>query len=89
MPRMLSGHLQGRVLSMFCKMIQPSRILEIGTYTGYSALCMAEGLTSNTELYTIDINEELEEIVQRYIKHLLSEKKLSRTQVMLQPSFPA
>ena len=68
MPRMLSGHLQGRVLSMFCKMIQPDRILEIGTYTGYSALCMAEGLTPDGKLYTIDINEELEEIVQRYSK---------------------
>jgi len=68
MPRMLSGHLQGRVLSMFCKMIQPDRILEIGTYTGYSALCMAEGLTPDGKLYTIDINEELEEIVQRYLK---------------------
>lgn len=58
-PRMLSGHLQGRVLSMFSKMIQPERILEIGTYTGYSALCLAEGLTPNGKLVTIDINEEL------------------------------
>jgi len=68
MPRMLSGHLQGQVLAMFSKMIQPSRILEIGTYTGYSALCLAEGLSADGKLYTIDINEELEEIVQRYIK---------------------
>lgn len=67
MPRMLSGHLQGQVLAMFSKMIQPRRILEIGTYTGYSALCLAEGLTDNGKLYTIDINEELEEIVHRYI----------------------
>jgi len=67
MPRMLSGHLQGRVLAMFSRMIQPKRILEIGTYTGYSALCLAEGLTSDGKLITIDINEELEEIVQRYI----------------------
>ena len=51
MPRMLSGHLQGRVLSMFSKMIQPRRILEIGTYTGYSALCLSEGLIDNGLLY--------------------------------------
>ncbi|MCX6195139.1 MAG: O-methyltransferase [Flavobacteriia bacterium] len=65
-PRMLSGHLQGRVLSMFSKMIQPDRILEIGTYTGYSALCLAEGLTSIGKLVTIDINEELAPRVRSY-----------------------
>jgi caffeoyl-CoA O-methyltransferase len=65
-PRMLSGHLQGRVLSMFSKMIQPERILEIGTYTGYSALCLAEGLTPNGKLVTIDINEELAPRVRSY-----------------------
>ena len=58
-PRMLSGHYQGRVLSMVSKLINPKNILEIGTYTGYSALCLAEGLQSNGELHTIDINEEL------------------------------
>ncbi|TNE79574.1 MAG: O-methyltransferase [Bacteroidetes bacterium] len=68
MPRMLSGHIQGRLLSMFSKMIQPKAILEIGTYTGYSALCMAEGLAEGGMLYTIDINEELEDMVRRYIK---------------------
>jgi caffeoyl-CoA O-methyltransferase len=61
MPRMLSGHLQGRVLSMISHMIKPQRILEIGTYTGYSALCLAEGLGQDGKLITIDINEELEE----------------------------
>lgn len=66
-PRMLSGHLQGRVLAMFSKMIKPSRILEIGTYTGYSALCLAEGLTNEGELITIDINEELTDMVQKYV----------------------
>jgi predicted O-methyltransferase YrrM len=66
-PRMLSGHLQGRILSMFSHMIQPKRILEIGTYTGYSALCLAEGLTPDGKLITIDINEELEDRVRRYI----------------------
>jgi len=65
-PRMLSGHFQGRVLSMFSKMIQPKRILEIGTYTGYSALCLAEGLTPDGKLVTIDVNEELAARVQSY-----------------------
>lgn len=66
MPRMLSGHLQGRVLSMLVHMLKPSQILEIGTYTGYSALCMVEGMTPLGTLVTIDINEELEERVQGY-----------------------
>jgi predicted O-methyltransferase YrrM len=57
---MLSGHLQGRVLAMISFMIRPDRILEIGTYTGYSALCLAEGLNAGGKLITIDINEELE-----------------------------
>ncbi|SMD31684.1 Predicted O-methyltransferase YrrM [Reichenbachiella faecimaris] len=65
-PRMLSGHVQGRILSMLSHMIRPKRVLEIGTYTGYSALCMAEGLDSKGELVTIDINEELEPLVQKY-----------------------
>ena len=67
-PRMLSGHLQGRVLSMISKMIQPKRILEIGTYTGYSALCLAEGLKENGQLITIDKNYELEGFVKEYIQ---------------------
>ncbi|MDB2674950.1 O-methyltransferase [Flavobacteriales bacterium] len=67
-PRMLSGHLQGRALSMFSKMIRPKSILEIGTYTGYSAICLAEGLQNNGKLYTIDINEELESMSSSYFK---------------------
>ena len=67
MPRMLSGHLQGRVLSMLSKMIRPSCILEIGTYTGYSAICMAEGLEPGGKLHTIDINEELADMVHEFI----------------------
>jgi len=67
-PRMLSGHFQGRVLSMFSKMIQPECVLEIGTYTGYSALCLAEGLRDNGKLITIDVNEELESRVRNYFK---------------------
>ena len=67
-PRMLSGHFQGRVLSMLSHMIQPSTVLEIGTYTGYSAICMAEGLQKGGKIYTIDINEELESMVNKYIE---------------------
>lgn len=66
-PRMLSGHLQGRFISMLSNMIKPKRVLEIGTYTGYSALCFAEGLASQGHIDTIDRNEELEPIIQRYI----------------------
>lgn len=65
-PRMLSGHLQGRMLSMFSHMIQPQNILEIGTYTGYSALCMAEGLKDGGQLITIDINVELEDFTRSF-----------------------
>ena len=67
-PRMLSGHLQGRVLSMFSKMIAPKNILEIGTYTGYSALCMAEGITKNGKLHTIDSNEEVCQFARKYFE---------------------
>lgn len=66
MPRMLSGHLQGRVLAMISHMIRPQVILEIGTYTGYSALCLAEGLAPGGKLITLDINEELEDKVRGY-----------------------
>jgi caffeoyl-CoA O-methyltransferase len=59
LPRMLSGHFQGRVLSMLSKLIRPVNILEIGTYTGYSALCLCEGMQENGILHTIDIKEEL------------------------------
>ncbi|MBL4594003.1 MAG: O-methyltransferase [Flavobacteriales bacterium] len=67
-PRMLSGHIQGRVLSMLSHMIQPTTILEIGTYTGYSAICLAEGLQEGGKVHTIDINEELEVMVSTYIE---------------------
>ncbi|MXV49856.1 methyltransferase domain-containing protein [Pedobacter sp. HMF7647] len=66
MPRMLSGHYQGRVLSMLSKMLAPERILEIGTFTGYATICLAEGLGQNGQLITIDINEELEDRVKEY-----------------------
>lgn len=67
-PRMLSGHFQGRVLSMISHMIRPKRILEIGTYTGYSALCLAEGMAPDGQLITIDKNEELEDLVKEYVE---------------------
>lgn len=67
-PRMLSGAFQGRVLSMISKLIQPKSILEIGTYTGYSALCLAEGLSKDGMLYTVDKNEELEELQYKYFQ---------------------
>lgn len=65
-PRMLSGPLQGRYLAMLSKIIQPKYILEIGTYTGYSALCLAEGLQENGELHSFEINDELESFCQRF-----------------------
>lgn len=65
-PRMLSGHFQGRVLSMLSKLIRPINILEIGTYTGYATLCLAEGMQENGSIDTIDINEELEDIQKKY-----------------------
>lgn len=68
-PRMLSGHLQGRILSFLSSAIKPKNILEIGTYTGYSALCMAEGLSENGKLVTIDKNIELETMVKKYINN--------------------
>lgn len=65
-PRMLSGHFQGRVLSMLSKLIRPKHILEIGTYTGYSALCLMEGIQENGSLHTIDKNEELYDLQRKY-----------------------
>ncbi len=65
-PRMLSGHFQGRVLSVISHLVRPKNILEIGTYTGYSALCLAEGMRKEGELHTIDINEELHDFQRKY-----------------------
>lgn len=65
-PRMLSGHYQGRVLSIISKLLNPKNILEIGTYTGYSALCLAEGMQASGELHTIDVNEELVDFQRTY-----------------------
>jgi caffeoyl-CoA O-methyltransferase len=76
MPRMLSGHLQGRVLSMLTHMIKPKNILEIGTYTGYSAGCFAEALPKDGRIITIDINEELEAMVRQFFKDAGIENKV-------------
>jgi predicted O-methyltransferase YrrM len=76
-PRMLSGHLQGRLLSMLSKMIQPKKILEIGTYTGYSALCLGEGLQDGGMLHTIELNPEHEEMIRKYFRNAGAEKKIT------------
>ena len=70
-PRMISGHLQGRLLKMFCRMIQPKYILEIGTYTAYATLCLAEGASDDAEIHTIEVNDELEDFI---LKHLHKSK---------------
>ncbi|GAB1415855.1 O-methyltransferase [Paludibacter sp.] len=75
-PRMLSGHFQGRVLAMLSKMIQPERILEIGTYTGYSALCLVEGLSANGKLTTIECDDELEDFIKENIENSPYVKKI-------------
>lgn len=67
-PRMLSGHLQGKILEMLSKLIQPSQILEIGTYTGYSAICLARGLAEGGMLHTIEVNDELEDFIHHYLE---------------------
>ncbi len=76
MPRMLSGHLQGRLLSVFSNMIKPDYILEIGTYTGYSALCLAEGLSEKGKIITIDINEEIEKFVRNFFEQSAYKNKI-------------
>jgi len=75
-PRMLSGHLQGRLLSMISHMIRPASILEIGTYTGYSAICLCEGLQAGGKLITIDRNEELEDKLRSYFREAGVEKSI-------------
>ena len=74
--RMLSGHLQGRVLAMFSQMMRPERILEIGTYTGYSALCLAEGLIEGGKIITVDVNEELESFTRRFFNESKYSEKI-------------
>src|ERR1700712_4372797 len=75
-PHMLSGHYQGRLLSMLSKMMQPKRILEIGTFTGYATLCLAEGLTDDGIIHTIEVNRELEEMLNSHFKSTNVENKI-------------
>ena len=76
-PRMIAGHFQGRVLSMLSHMIQPKNILEIGTFTGYSAICWAEGLQEGGQIHTIDINEELEDMAREYVEKTGHQEKVN------------
>ena len=76
MPRMLSGHIQGNFLKMMSFMVRPNRILEIGTYTGYSAICLSRGLNEKGILHTIDKNEELETMARRYFKEAKADDKI-------------
>jgi len=75
-PHMLSGHYQGRLLSMLSKMMQPKRILEIGTFTGYATLCLAEGLSDDGIIHTIEVNSELEEMLNSHFKSTNVENKI-------------
>jgi caffeoyl-CoA O-methyltransferase len=75
-PHMVSGHYQGRVLSMLSKMMQPKLILEIGTFTGYSAICLAEGLAEDGVLHTIEVNREYEEMINSHFKLTNVDKKI-------------
>ena len=73
---MASGHLQGRMLKMFVEMIKPKNILEIGTYSGYSALCMAEGLQEGGKLYTFEINDEQEDFTRPWLENSMLKNKI-------------
>ena len=75
-PRMLSGHLQGRILNTFCRMLRPKRVLEIGTYTAYATLCMAEGMEEGTKIHTIEINDEMEDFIQKYVSQSPHREKI-------------
>jgi predicted O-methyltransferase YrrM len=87
-PRMLSGHLQGRFLSFLSKLIQPTHILEIGTYTGYSALCLAEGLSMNGKLISIDPNEETNFFASKFIQNSAFKDKIELKQGYAQEIIP-
>lgn len=75
-PRMLSGHLQGRILKMFCRMLRPRRVLEIGTYTGYATLCMAEGMEEDALIHTLEINDEMEDFIMKYLSRSPHKEKV-------------
>lgn len=75
-PRMLSGHLQGRILKMFCRMLNPRRVLELGTYTGYATLCMAEGMQEGALIHTLEINDEMEDFIMKYLSRSPHKEKI-------------
>ena len=76
-PRMLSGHLQGRILKMFCRMLAPKRVLEVGTYTAYATLCMAEGMAPDGRIHTIEINDEMEDFINKYLDRSPHKEKIT------------
>lgn len=76
-PRMLSGHLQGRILKMFCRMLAPKRVLEVGTYTAYATLCMAEGMAPDGRIHTIEINDEMEDFINKYLDRSPQKEKIT------------
>ena len=75
-PRMISGHLQGRMLKMFCRMVRPKRVLEIGTYTGYATLCIAEGIDDDAIVYSVEKNDEMQPFTIPYIERSPYKKKI-------------
>lgn len=75
-PRMMAGHLQGRLLKMFCRMLRPKRVLEIGTYTGYATICMAEGLDDDALIYSVEINDEMQPFTIPYIEQSPDKDKI-------------
>lgn len=87
-PHMIAGHLQGRLLKMFCRMIRPRRVLEIGTYTGYATLCMAEGLADDALIYTIEKNDELQPFTIPYIEKSPCKDKIRMFWGAIEELFP-
>lgn len=75
-PRMLSGHLQGKILKMFCRMMQPKYILELGTYTAYATMCLADGAAEDAEIHTIEVNDELEDFIRKYLYRTKLKEKI-------------
>lgn len=75
-PRMLSGHLQGKILKMFCRMMQPKYILELGTYTAYATMCLADGAAEDAEIHTIEVNDELEDFIRKYLHRTKLKEKI-------------
>jgi len=75
-PRMIAGHLQGRLLKMLCRMVRPSRVLEIGTFTSYSTLCIAEGLADDAIIHSVEINDEMQPFVNKYLEQSPDKEKI-------------